>query len=371
VLNGYLGNEHLIKLFQGGKFELKMLATLGIALRPPYFDTMLVSQILQCGQQEGSKLEALSQRYLGVALDKSLQTSFLDLPPGAMLIPEQIGYASEDVLVLLKLYEPMQATLKQYQSSVRTWKREQQFLPLVAALEMGGVRFHEESLLKLRDRLAQQVGTYKRYTEGALVGEPAVWSGYDPVNLDSLDSVKAAMIGQGIPYHSNKDSDLLQQADEPAVMHLLQYRYLKRRLEQVEVLCQAELCTQGHRQFHRLPKYSQLEYLTGRLSHSHTGVEALMPWDDEEQERFIGSLLRARSAGRALIGVKLKEVPLRVLAQVSGDAVLRQLYAAEGSGAVTRLAEALGIDHALSWALWMGAGVYGYRKVSKWQEFAY
>lgn len=179
------------------------------------------------------------------------------------------------------------------------------------------------------------------------------------------------MIAQGIPYHSDQDSDLLKQADEPGVMHLLQYRYLKRRLEQVEMLCRAELCIQGHRQFHILPKYSQLEYLTGRLSHSHTGLEALMPWGDEEQERFVGSLLRARSAGRALIGVKLKEAPLRVLAQVSGDAVLRQLYAAEGSGAVTRLAEALGIDSTLPWALWIGAGVYGYRKASKWQEFAY
>lgn len=371
VLNGYLGNEHRVKLFQGGKFELKMLATVGIALRPPYFDTMLVSQLLQCGQQEGSKLEDLSQRYLGMALDKSLQTSFLGLPHDAGLTSEQIGYAAEDVLVLLKLYEPMQAALKQYQSSVRTWKREQNFLPLVAALEMGGVRFDEESLLKLRERLAQQLSTYKLYAEGALIGEPAVWGGYDPVNLDSPDSVKAAMIAQGIPYHSDQDSDLLKQADEPGVMHLLPYRYLKRRLEQVEMLCRAELCIQGHRQFHILPKYSQLDYLTGRLSHSHTGVEALMPWDEQEQECFLGSLLRARSAGRALIGVKLKEAPLRVLAQVSGDAVLRQLYAAEGEGAVTRLAAALGIDHTLSWALWIGAGVYGYRKASKWQEFAY
>lgn len=371
MLNLYLANQCLVKLFQGGKFELKMLAKLGIALRPPYFDTMLVSQLLQCGQQKGSKLIDLSQQYLGVSLDKSLQTSFLGLPPDAMLSQEQITYAAEDVLVLLKLYQPMQVELKRHQSNTRTWEREQNFLPLLAALEMGGIRFRSEHLVKFHERLTNQVKTYRLYTEGALVGEPAVWGGYDPVNLDDPASVKAAMAAQGIPYSSDKDNDLLKQADYPAVAHLLQYRYLKRQLEQVKGLCDVELHTHGNRQFHLLPRYSQLEYLTGRLSHSHTGLEALMPWGDEEQERVIGSLLMARSEGLSLIGIKLKEAPLRLLAQVTRDETLINLYTVGGNRAVTWLADTLGTDHKLSWALWMGAGVYGYRKVNKWQEFAY
>ncbi len=371
VLNGYLTQPGLTKIFQGGKFELKMLSRLRIMLRAPYFDTMLVSQILMSGQQEGSKLGDLSQRYLGVTLDKSLQTSFLDLPPDAVLGDEQIGYAVEDVLVLLKLKPVMEDALAQYKSSTRTWGREQSFLPLLASLEVGGVRFRAEGLVGLYERLGRQLKSYKIYAEGSLLGTPAVWGGYDPVNLDNAESVKSALLAQDIPYSSTQNADLLKQGDEPAVMHLLHYRHCKRRYEQVEALCEnSKLHKHGNRQFHLLPHYSQIEYLTGRLSHSHTGLEALMPWDEESQERFIGSLLMARSEGNSLIGVKLKEAPLRVLAQVTQDEVLLNLYRSEGS-AVTKLADSLNVDSALSWALWMGAGVYGYRKPAKWQEFVY
>ena len=101
-------------------------------------------------------------------------------------------------------------------------------------MEAGGVRFRSEGLEWLQQRLNQKIAVAKRYAEGHLVGTPAIWGGYDPVNLDSPQSVKASMLAQDIPYSSDKNSDLLRQADQPGVMYLLEYRYLKQQLEQVQ-----------------------------------------------------------------------------------------------------------------------------------------
>ena len=123
MLVDYFAQPDLVKQFQNGKFDLKMLGAIGIPVPPPYFDTMLVSQILACGKQEGSKLGDLAQRYLGVTLDKRLQTSFLGMPLDAVLTPEQIEYGADDVVVLPKLQPPMQAALNRHPGNVRTWER--------------------------------------------------------------------------------------------------------------------------------------------------------------------------------------------------------------------------------------------------------
>ncbi len=386
MLVDYFAQPGLLKQFQNGKFDLKMLAAIGIPVPPPYFDTMLVSQILVCGQQEGSKLGDLSQRYLGVTLDKRLQTSFLGLPPDAVLSQEQVEYGADDVVVLPKLQPPMQAALNKHPGNVRTWSREQGFLPVLAAMEAGGVRFRAEGLEQLEQRLNQKTAVAKRYAEGHLVGTPAIWGGYDSVNLDSSQSVKEAVLAQDIPYSSDKNSDLLRQAGQPGVMYLLEYRYLKQQLEQLQQWQQLLLRTHRGRevmqagvgqgkqacggQFHLLASYSQVGYMNGRLSHSRTGIEVLMPKLDDEQEPWVSRLLLPRSDGNKLIGQRLKEAPLRVLAQVTGDATLNRIYA-EGELAIDWLCKQIEIEPVIAWALWMGCGLYGYRKAAKWQEFCY
>jgi hypothetical protein len=298
----------------------------------------------------------------------------------------------------------MQAVLNQHPGNVRTWGREQAFLPVLAAMEAGGIRFRAEGLERLQQRLNQKIAVAKRYAEGHLVGTPAIWGGYDSVNLDSSQSVKEAVLAQDIPYSSDKNSDLLRQAGQPGVMYLLEYRYLKQQLEQVQQWQQLLLRThregigwsagagqagdgqgsaaqvqamQGQvvaapvvEQFHLLASYSQVGYMNGRLSHSHTGIEALMPKLDDEQQSWLSRLLLTRSEGNKLIGLRLKEAPLRVLAQVTGDTTLTGIYA-EGGLAIDWLYEQIEIEPEIAWALWIGCGLYGYRKVSKWQEFCY
>jgi ribonuclease D len=46
VLNQFLAQPDVVKVFQNGKFDLKVLQSLGIEVPPPYFDTLLVGQIL-------------------------------------------------------------------------------------------------------------------------------------------------------------------------------------------------------------------------------------------------------------------------------------------------------------------------------------
>ena len=106
------------------------------------------------------------------------------------------------------------------------------------------------------------------------------------------------------------------------------------------------------------PRYTQLEHGTGRLSSSRTGIEG---WGIEygRLSKAGWKVLKPRYQGTALVGVSLDEAPIRMLARVSQDQKLLDIYGSTYS-AIDWLSDKIGCEEAEAWALWIGAGICNY-----------
>jgi len=92
-------------------FDLVFLDTVyGCGYPAWYWDTKLVEQILTSGLEADVSLAALSKRYLGLELDKSLQTSFT----GGDLTEEQRLYAELDASVLLPIHRAQRRAVERH-----------------------------------------------------------------------------------------------------------------------------------------------------------------------------------------------------------------------------------------------------------------
>jgi DNA polymerase I len=225
LLNGFLGDPTLLKVLQGGKFDLKMLAAMGLMLSPPFFDTMLVSQIVTAGRDLKHTLGDLALRYLGIELDKSLQTSFVGMAIGNPLSPQQLKYGAIDVLVLLELLPVLTDSLKKFKTSQTTWQREQQMLPVLAALETGGIQVDEGALRQLRyDLIVEQEKAGEALQAMLNYGDDIDLMG-NPLTIDLTNSreLKQAVEGLGLGVPSLDDTDLLAKAHYQEIDAVLDY----------------------------------------------------------------------------------------------------------------------------------------------------
>src|SRR5262249_54957632 len=93
-----------IKIFHNAKFDLKMLLHHFDLEVGGVFDTLLASQLIGAGQNEGGHgLAAVSDRHLGELVDKSLQMSDWS----GRLTDAQLEYAAKDAALMLPLYATM------------------------------------------------------------------------------------------------------------------------------------------------------------------------------------------------------------------------------------------------------------------------
>jgi DNA polymerase-1 len=89
-------NSRALKIFQNGKFDWQVLEIAGLRPSGPFFDVMLASQVLRSGLKKDHDLQSLALEFLGIKLDKSLQSSNF----GGKLSASQLQYAALDAAVL-------------------------------------------------------------------------------------------------------------------------------------------------------------------------------------------------------------------------------------------------------------------------------
>jgi P4 family phage/plasmid primase-like protien len=144
-------------VIHNAKFELRMLAAAGLKLPSDIGrrlrDTMVASQLLDAGNRRSSKehyhrLENVVARALGVALDKSEQTSDWS----GELTEAQLGYAAADASVLLPLRDALATQIAEAHLG-RVAEIENRCVPAMAWLENSGVRFDLDRLAGLVDHV--------------------------------------------------------------------------------------------------------------------------------------------------------------------------------------------------------------------------
>lgn len=339
ALRAYFSNSQL-KLFQNGKFDVKMLKSMGINVTSPLFDTMLASRILSCGLDEKHNLGAIALKYLGVKLDKSLQQSF---KAGQPLTHQQRLYGAIDPLVLLYLHPILQQKLSQFTKANAITHAEFELLKLMAQMEYQGAgicwdRFHKEHVKLADQALRLEEVIHQAYSKGRII-QPKLFGGssapiYDPskpADVKALLTQQGITIKQGSRSGTGKKSQSIDDAlltlwdKHPLVELLLKCRHSLRLHNLYVNLESARPKTSLHPTPDRVAgSYVQIDRITGELGESRTGIERLMPTPDTPVDWLTGS------HPNQLVWFNLHQLEFRILAHISQDERLVHLYREDG-----------------------------------------
>lgn len=148
---------------QHAKFEYQWLLVHGGIRLGRVFDTKLADLVLRCGRDhadETSHLEDLVARYLGLRLDKTLQTSFVGVDPANWQPSrEQIQYAALDAWAARRLQTVLERRLQQEGLS-QTMQVENRLVPVLAEMELHGMAIDTAQWRDVLDELRAQQQLY-------------------------------------------------------------------------------------------------------------------------------------------------------------------------------------------------------------------
>ena len=325
-LRELLSSAQPVKVFHNAKFDLKMLLYhFDLEVRG-LFDTLLASQLIGAGRNEGGHgLAAVSDRHLGELVDKSMQVSDWS----GRLTEQQYKYAAKDAALMLPLYEKLSAGLREMKLEEVAKLEFESVLP-IAAMELAGMaldadcwrglvvnleRAHEVLSGELKRELAAGV------PQLTLFGEPP------NINLDSPTQVTEALGNMGIKIEGTRSWQLQPLSKEhPAIEKLLEYRSVQKLLSSYGLALLDHINPVTGR-IHA--DFRQMGATGGRMSCSDPNLQQV-PNTPEYRSCF-----RA-PAGRKLVIADYSQIELRILADWSQDtALVKALLSGEDLHRVT------------------------------------
>jgi len=278
-------------------FDIAFLfGALGRRLKLNIFDTMIAAQLIECGRRDengrrlGFALEEVAKRYLGITMDKALQTCNWSKP----LTEHHIEYCVNDVQVPLKLYE-MQKELLEKNKLTAAADLEFGCVPATAEMVFNGFRFDMEGAQRLLDSLVL------------------------PDNMDpnpfSAKRILEYFAKQGITLSDTQEATL-KLLGHPVADQILRYREIKKGRDLLETCLEHAAKHDGR--IH--PKLFQLGAETGRYTCSEPNLQQV-PGDKEFRNLFIPS------DGHLLISGDWSAIELRIMAKLSNDPTMLKAFA--------------------------------------------
>ncbi|MBP0019409.1 MAG: DNA-directed DNA polymerase [Cyanobacteria bacterium SBLK] len=306
-----------LKIGHNLKFEWLMLTRKGLSLQPPFFDTYLAYRVLTAGLKKRLSLEAIAMKLLGIALDKTEQTSDFS----GTLTPKQLQYAAMDAAILLPLYRILKAKLERAKL-MPTAKLEFACLPATAQMELNGMYLDREKWKAMGDRLKQQQARLKtqldRQLKRPLTQQVSLLPELtETINPRSSQQVKAALAAQNILVPSASAQQLLPLAKKhPVIQTLLDYRSLSARISTFAEGVLEHIHPVSDR-IH--PHWFQLGTRSGRFSCQQPNLQHI-PRAVEIRQCFVAP------PGKVLIKADYSQIELRIMAKASGDRRMMDAY---------------------------------------------
>lgn len=325
-LRSFLSSSDPTKTFHNAKFDLKMLLHhFGVEVRG-VFDTLLASQLIGAGRNEGGHgLAAVTDRHLGEVIDKTMQTSDW---AGALSHAQQ-EYAAKDAALLLPLGEKLSARLDELHLNDVAKLEFECVLPL-AALELAGMAIDQtcwRALVADLERAHQLLSADLRGQLAAGVPQLTLFGEPPNINLDSPAQVMDALSQMGIRVEGTRNWQLQALGkDHPVVAKLLEYRSVQKLLSSYG----PSLLDHIHPVTGRLhADFRQMGATGGRMSCSDPNLQQV-PNTPEYRKCF------SAPAGKTLVIADYSQIELRILADWSQDtALVKALMSGEDLHCVT------------------------------------
>ena len=310
-------SEEILKIGQNMKYDIEVLGNYGIEVRGKMFDTMIAHYLIQ--PELRHNMDYMAEIYLGY---QTIHIEELIGPKGKGqknmrdLTPEQIyEYAAEDADITLQLKNKLEPELKKYGAEDLFYNIEMPLMPVLAEMEMNGVRIDTDSLKetsgvltsrmkKIESRIYELAGMEFNIASPKQVGE---------VLFDKLKIVEKAKKTKTGQYVTNEEVLQSLKHKHEIVADILEHRGLKKLLgTYVDALPKLINPRTGH--IHT--SFNQTVTATGRLSSSDPNLQNI-PVRGEDGKEIRKAFIP--EPGCEFFSADYSQIELRVMAHLSGD----------------------------------------------------
>jgi DNA polymerase-1 len=322
ALKPLLEDDSILKIGQNMKYDAKIFARHGIAVAP-IDDTMLMSYALNAGLH-GHGMDALSERYLGhepIAIKTLLGGGKSAITFDRVPIDEAVTYAAEDADITLRLWQLFRPQLHRAQVTTVYETLERPLVPVLARMEMAGVKVDRDTLSRMSNAFAQKMAgleaeIHELAGETFNVGSPKQLGEilFDKMGLDGGKKGKTGAYATG--------ADVLE---DLATMHDLPGRVLDwRQLSKLKSTYTDALQDHINPETGRVhTSYMQTGANTGRLSSTDPNLQNI-PVRSEEGRRIREAFVAPE--GRVLVSLDYSQIELRILAHIAGIDALKLAF---------------------------------------------
>jgi len=331
ALRPLLEADHVVKVFQNGKYDLNVLARYDLSVSP-IDDTMVISFALDAGRSQdgiggGHGMDELSQRHLGhtpIPFKEVCGTGKKAIPFGEVQLDKATAYAAEDADVTWRLYQLLKPRLA-IEGGTRVYERvDRPLIPVVAQMERHGIKVDRARLAKLSEEFAHATGRlegeiHKIAGEEFTVGSPKQLG---DILFDKL-GYKGGKKGKSGQY-STDQSVLEKLAGEGAEIakKVLEWRHMA-KLKSTYTDALQEAINPDTGRVHT--SYSLVGAQTGRLSSTDPNLQNIPIRTD------IGRQIREAFVpddGNVLLAADYSQIELRLAAHMANVDTLKEAFAA-------------------------------------------
>ncbi len=327
ALRPVLEDRALPKGGQNMKYDAQVLLTAGVALRPLSFDTMLASYLLEPGRGTHN-LDAMSLRHLGIR--KTPTEDLIGRGKSQITMAEVAeetvaNYAAEDADCTFRLVEFFRPQLVEQQLMGLFEEVEMPLVPVLVAMERAGVKVDSAHLEAMSRELEE---TSARLIEElhALAGEPFNVNSpkqLGPILFEKLEIQKGSRrrVRRTRTGAYSTDAETLEAfASHPIVAKLLEHREVT-KLKSTYVDALPRLVHPRTGRIHS--SFNQAVAATGRLSSNDPNLQNI-PIRTEMGRRIRKAFVAEE--GCRLLSADYSQIELRLMAHLSGDPALTDVY---------------------------------------------
>lgn len=319
--------EHpqIVKVGQNIKYDIEVLARYGVEVKGELFDTMIAHYLIQPELHHG--MDYMAEVYLNyrtIHIDELIgpkgkhQRSMRELPP------EQVyEYAAEDADITLRLKNILEPKLKEAGVERLFHEIEMPLVPVLAEMEMNGVRIDTQSLAETSETFTQRMRSleteiYQLAGEEFNIASPKQVGDILFAKMKIMEKPKKTKTGQFV---TNEEVLQSLRGKSEIVAKILDHRGLKKLLgTYVDALPKLINSRTGH--IHT--SFNQTITATGRLSSSDPNLQNI-PVRGEDGKEIRKAFIPEE--GQLFFSADYSQIELRVMAHLSGDKNMTDAFA--------------------------------------------
>ena len=321
-------DETIEKIGQNIKFDMAVLKWYEIEVKGKFFDTMLAHYLIQPDMRHN--MDMLAEVYLNytpVPIESLIgKKGKNQLSMRTVAIQELYEYACEDADITLQLknvFEPMleQTTTRELFDNI-----EMPLIPVLASIEMEGVKIDKNYLDEYSIQLSNQISQLEKEII-EIAGKPfniASPKQLGEIIYEHLNIIEKPKYTKTKQYSTGEDVLIKFANKHPIISKILNFRLLS-KLKSTYVDSLPLLINQRTGRVHA--SFNQAVAATGRLSSNNPNLQNIPIRSDEGRE--IRKAFIPRNENYTFLSADYSQIELRIMAELSKD---ENMLAAFGQG---------------------------------------